>query len=90
LFHIGNIKRVVAGLIRQLEAKMTYEEACAKIPRDALLTCTFGYPNEGGYTEFWWTPAGRRWEVSNGPWFAMWPFDWTCKEVTMQLTGKAQ
>ncbi len=45
---------------------MTYGEALAALPHGAAWSASFGYPGEGGYSEYWRTPDGRRFEISNG------------------------
>lgn len=59
---------------------MTYKEAYKALPTDAAWSCSFGYPGEGGYNEFHRTPAGERWIISNGPYDAQSPFEWTFKQ----------
>lgn len=59
----------------------TYETASQKIPADATLSCTFGYPGVGGYSEIHRTPDGRRFMIGNGNHEAFAPFDWTVKEI---------
>lgn len=39
----------------------------AMLPGDAKWSCSFGYPGQGGFTEFW-VSGGRRWIIQNGPW----------------------
>jgi len=60
---------------------MTYKEATDLLPDNAAWSCSFGYPGDGGYTEFHRTPDGRRYIISNGPWTALAPFAWSCEAV---------
>lgn len=60
---------------------MTYTAARKLIPEDAELSSTFGYPSEGGYTEFWRRADGDRWMVSNGTYLDTAPFTWICQKV---------
>lgn len=59
---------------------MTFDQARDALPENAELSCTFGYPGVGGYTEYHRTPGGRRFKITNGPWDALSPFDWTMTE----------
>lgn len=59
---------------------MTEREAYNSLPGRAALSCSFGYPGEGGYNEFHRTPTGEVWIISNGPYDAMQPFEWTCQQ----------
>lgn len=58
---------------------MTYDQARSAIPANAKSSATFGYPGEGGYSEYWRTPDGKVFEISNGPWDELEPFDWKVK-----------
>ena len=58
---------------------MTYEQAVESIPHAAEWTSSFGYPGEGGYVEYHRDESGARWVISNGPYHALRPFDWTCE-----------
>ncbi len=60
---------------------MTYNEALRTLPADAKWSSSFGYPGEGGYTEFHRTPDGKRFEIANGPYDATRPFVWTVKPL---------
>ena len=66
---------------------MTRNEAYALLPADALWSCSFGYPGEGGFKEFYRTRAGEEFHISNGahdlPTFAL---DWQC---SLQPAGYA-
>lgn len=55
----------------------TYAEAAAALPAEAKWTASFGYPGEGGYTEYHRTPEGKRFKISNGSWAEAPPFIWT-------------
>ena len=46
----------------------TYNEAVQQLPADAAWSCSFGYPGEGGFTEYYRTPAGKRYIITNGRW----------------------
>ena len=57
-----------------------FDAAYGALPSEAEWTSSFGYPGEGGFTEYYRTPDGRRFRVSNGS--ALSPFRrWTCEEV---------
>jgi hypothetical protein len=58
-----------------------YQEVRRHLPADAYLSCTFGYAGVGGYSEFWRTPDGERWEIRNGSYLESAPFHWTLREV---------
>jgi predicted glycosyl hydrolase (DUF1957 family) len=60
---------------------VTYDEALKLLPAGAVWSSSFGYPGEGGYTEFHRLPSGERWRIENGPYDAMKPFEWTCEKV---------
>lgn len=60
---------------------MKYNEVIAKMPASASLSSTFGNPGEGGYSEIWRAPDGRRWMVSNGSYLAFAPFAWTLQQI---------
>jgi hypothetical protein len=60
---------------------MTYQDALNLLPSDASVSCTFGFPGEGGYSEFHRTPDGRRFEITNGSYMAFSPFAWVMREV---------
>lgn len=59
---------------------MARNDAYAMLPADAAWSCSFGYPGEGGFNEYYRTASGERWIISNGPWDAF-PLDWQCKRV---------
>ncbi len=54
-----------------------YLSAKNSLPEGSVIGSTFGYPGEGGYTEFWETPGGERYTIDNGKWFDFAPFTWT-------------
>ena len=57
---------------------MTYSQAIAKLPADAALSCTFGYPGVGGYAEYHRDAAGNRYVIANGRWddpVKVWTFE---------------
>ena len=51
---------------------MTSKEAYARLPADAKWSCSFGNPGDAGFCEFFRTPDGKRYEVSNGRWGDEW------------------
>jgi hypothetical protein len=61
---------------------MNASEAYAMLPAGAQWSSSFGYPGEGGYTEYHRTPDGQLWQITNGshdlPSFAL---DWQCKQL---------
>lgn len=60
---------------------MTLEQALAHLPPLSKCTATFGYPGEGGYVEHHEARDGQRYRVTNGPWDARPPFEWTVEKV---------
>lgn len=62
----------------------SYARARLQIPSNARWSSTFGNPGDGGWSEFWRQPDGQRWEISNGPWDAVQPFEWTVRKVEEQ------
>ncbi len=54
-------------------------EAYNQLPADAKWSSSFGNPGEGGFTEFYRTPNGERWIISNGPWCG--PTEWKCQKA---------
>ena len=59
----------------------TYDEAIKSLPEGAFLNTSFGWPGEGGYTEFHRTPEGKRFMVTNGTYMATAPFTWKVEAV---------
>jgi len=55
----------------------TYSEAAKQLPEGSKWSSSFGYPGEGGYTEIHRTPAGDRWQITNGTWGD----EWSCKPL---------
>ena len=45
---------------------MTGNEVFQLLPPDAKWSSSFGNPGDGGYVEYYRTPAGERWIISNG------------------------
>jgi hypothetical protein len=41
------------------------DDVYAMLPEGAAWSCSFGYPGQGGFTEYW-LAAGRRWVIANG------------------------
>jgi hypothetical protein len=58
---------------------MSMSEAYALLPADAKWSASFGYPGEGGFTEYHRTTLGERWVISNGPWNG--PVNWQCAKA---------
>lgn len=56
---------------------MTQKQAYAQLPPDAKWSCCFGNPGDGGFSERFKTPDGKRYEISNG----RWGDEWTFKEL---------
>jgi hypothetical protein len=59
----------------------TYQQVCRKLPNDAAISCTFGNPGVGGYSELYRTPDGRRFMLSNGSYLDYAPFTWSFTEI---------
>jgi hypothetical protein len=66
------------------EPVMDYAEAVKSLPPDAFWSSSFGYPGVGGCVEYYRTPAGAVYSLSNGPYHAVRPFAWTVAVVTPQ------
>jgi len=47
---------------------LTQDQALAQLPSDAKWSSSFGNPGEGGFSEYYRTPDGQRYCISNGPW----------------------
>lgn len=45
---------------------MERNEAYAALPAGAVWSCSFGYPGNAGYAEYWREPDGTRWVIENG------------------------
>lgn len=60
---------------------MSYQQAIDTLPAGAKWSNSFGYPGEGGYCEYWRTPDGKRYQVSNGEYWRFAKFVWTVKEA---------
>lgn len=58
----------------------TQQHALAQLPTDAKWSCSFGYPGQQGFTEYYRQPDGTRWILTNGPWHAIAP-DWQIKRA---------
>ena len=59
---------------------MTREQAYAMLPPNAWRSSSFGHKGEPGFAEYWRTPEGERFEITNG----RWPDsgrEWWCREV---------
>lgn len=63
----------------------TQSEAFALLPVDAVWSCSFGWPGEGGFNEYYRQPDGTRWKISNGSYLG--PRDWTCTKVGPAATA---
>jgi hypothetical protein len=61
---------------------MTQEQAYAKLPEAAYWSCSFGNPGEGGFSEYYRTPDGRKYVISNGKWDEYYLNNWTIEEVS--------
>jgi hypothetical protein len=48
----------------------SYSEALAKLPIDAKWRCSFGYPGNGGFVEYYRDANGNEYSITNGPWYA--------------------
>lgn len=48
----------------EMEAAMTYQAAIASIPADSEWSCSFGYPGEDNYSEFWRDTGNNRYQIS--------------------------
>lgn len=60
----------------------TLSDAQTSLPADVKLSCTFGYPGEGGFTAFYRRDDGARWTIKNGPWNDIAPDrSWTVERV---------
>ena len=60
----------------------TRSEAIQALPYGAKWSCSFGNPGEGGYVEYYRAPDGRRWQVSNGPYYlCSFNLDWRAKKL---------
>lgn len=59
----------------------TYHEAAEALPAGAKWSSSFGNPGEGGYCEFFRTPEGKRFQITNGTWSEIAPFTWTLAEA---------
>ena len=57
----------------------SYSEAALQLPADAKWSCSFGYPGEGGYCEYFRDAQGHRFIIGNGPYDAIRPFEWSIK-----------
>jgi len=57
----------------------TYNEATAMLPADAKWSCSFGYPGETGYVEYFRDRANNRFVIENGKW-SDFEMCWTCKQ----------
>lgn len=61
---------------------MTGNEVFQLLPPDAKWSSSFGNPGDGGYVEYYRTPAGERWIISNGPpHLHPCEFDWHCQKI---------
>ena len=58
---------------------MEYNAARNLLPLDAVWSSSFGYCSDGGYSEYWRTPDGRRFQINNGAsYLDSAPFCWSC------------
>ena len=58
---------------------MSRNEAYSLLPADAKWSCSFGYPGEGGFTEYYRDAKGERWVIKNGPWSGFGD-EWSCEK----------
>lgn len=58
-----------------------YSEALECLPAGSRISSTFGNPGDGGYAEIHRAPDGRRFEITNGPYYVREPFDWIVREI---------
>jgi hypothetical protein len=62
---------------------MTREEAYTELPVDAERSSCFGNPGEAGFVEYFRTPAGERFKITNGAWDAP-VLDWKCERSRLE------
>jgi hypothetical protein len=70
--------------IKMVEAKPTYDtysDAFETLPNGSVWSCCFGFKGEGGFSEYWRSPCGRKFVISNGRWDSSHPFVWTVEEA---------
>ena len=58
----------------------SHQAAIMATPAGTRWSCSFGYPGQGGYSEFLHTPDDRCLILRNGDWDACKPFVWTLEE----------
>ena len=58
---------------------MTQTQAYDLLPANAEWSCSFGNPGEGGFNEFYRTPDGKRWIISNGS-YGLFAPEWNCQQ----------
>lgn len=64
---------------------MTYEQALATLPPNAIWTSSFGWPGCANYAAYFRTPDGSRYVLRNGTsWMDLPPFNWTVSAVDNQ------
>lgn len=59
----------------------SYDEAFASLPNGSVWSSSFGNPGEGGFTEYWRAPDGKRYSISNGKWSDFRPFTWSVRTI---------
>jgi hypothetical protein len=59
----------------------SYEQALNSLGIETKWSSSFGYPGQGGYTEYRRDAKGRLYIVSNGSYLDCAPFNWTAKEA---------
>lgn len=64
-----------------MAAFSTYGAAAASLPEGAKWSSSFGYPGQGGYSEYHRTPEGKRFQIKNGSYLETAPFTWTVEEA---------
>jgi hypothetical protein len=54
---------------------MTRNEAYDQLPADAEWSCSFGYPGEPGFVEYYRDPKGNRYNIAVDAYRAGWSFN---------------
>jgi hypothetical protein len=60
-------------------------KAYDQLPADAVWSCSFGYPGEGGFTEYHRQPDGTKWVITNGQWGDEWKCVRECVPGTFEV-----
>lgn len=56
---------------------MGMKEAYESLPRDVVWSCSFGYPGQGGFQDWFRDTSGTIYIVKNGPYYDSSPFKWS-------------